>query len=140
MDVAFLAKSLTVFLGPFLPYLIKMGEKAAEDVSSKFTAGAWDKAKTLWGKLQPKVAAKPIVQAAVEDVAKSPEDQDSQTVLEIQMKKMLNEDQEFAKEIFRLMQEEKEQAPGTTNIVQNVGDNSTVFGQIQNAGGININN
>jgi hypothetical protein len=36
-----------------------MGEKAAEDVGSRFTAGAWDKAKTLWGKLQPKIVAKP---------------------------------------------------------------------------------
>jgi hypothetical protein len=139
MDIALLANSLTVFISPFLPYLVKMGEKAAEDVGSRFTAGAWDKAKTVWGKLQPKVVAKPILQVAIEDLAKSPDDKDSQTVLEIQMKKMLNEDQEFAKEIFRLMQEEKEQAPGTTNIVNNAGDNSILFGQIQNAGGININ-
>ncbi len=31
MDVTTLAKDLAVFLTPFLPYLLKAGEKAAEE-------------------------------------------------------------------------------------------------------------
>ena len=35
MDVTTLAKNLVVFLTPFLPYLLKAGEKAAEETGKK---------------------------------------------------------------------------------------------------------
>ena len=59
MDVTTLAKDLVVFLTPFLPYLLKAGEKAAEEAGKKFGGDAWDRAKGLWAKLRPKVEAKP---------------------------------------------------------------------------------
>ncbi|MHC5861925.1 MAG: hypothetical protein ACYTXK_34010, partial [Nostoc sp.] len=61
MDVA----SLTLFLVPFLPFLLKLGNKAAEGAAEKFGVDAWEKAKAIWAKLYPKVATKPAVQEAI---------------------------------------------------------------------------
>jgi len=55
MDVSQLAQVVTTFLTPFLPYLLKVGAKAAEEAGKKFGADAWEQAKALWGKLRPKV-------------------------------------------------------------------------------------
>lgn len=35
MDIATLAKDVTLFLTPFLPYLLKAGEKAVEEAGTK---------------------------------------------------------------------------------------------------------
>lgn len=137
MDIALLAKRLTIFLSPFLPYLLKAGEKAAEDVGTKFGAAAWEQAKVLWDKLQPKFAAKAAAVEAVEDVAQTPDDEDAQASLRLQLKKLLNQDESLAKEIAELIQE-KPQAPGSTNISQQAGDNAIQFGQVQQSGDINI--
>lgn len=42
-----LAQKIGTFLLPFLPYLLKMGDKAAEEVGKKIGEAAWDKAKAL---------------------------------------------------------------------------------------------
>jgi hypothetical protein len=66
MEEATLPRDLVIFLLPFLPYLLKAGEKAAEEAGKKLGAGAWEWAKTMWGKLRPKVEAKPSIREAVE--------------------------------------------------------------------------
>jgi len=99
MDITTLAKDVTLFLTPFLPYLLKAGEKAAEEAGKKLGGDAWERAKTLWGKLRPKVEAKPAAQEAVADAAAAPQDEDAQATLRLQLKKLLAEDEELAREI-----------------------------------------
>ena len=137
MDVIVLARSITVFLSPFLPYLIKAGEKAAEDVGSQLGTDAWQKAKALWSKLYPKMADKPAAIEAAQDVVKTPEDEDAVASLRQQIKKILSSDELLATEIDRLMQKETQEA-GSTNISQQAGDNAVQFGSINQAGDINI--
>ncbi|MDI6793343.1 MAG: hypothetical protein QME81_10820 [bacterium] len=48
MDLAQLVQSVTGFLSPFWPYLLKAGEKAAEEASEKLGGKAWNTAKALW--------------------------------------------------------------------------------------------
>jgi hypothetical protein len=55
MDVTMLANDLTVLLARLLPYLLKVGQKAAEEAGKKFGGDAWDWAKELWAKLRPEV-------------------------------------------------------------------------------------
>ena len=50
MDPVSLAGTLTGFLAPLLPYLLKGGEKAAEEVGKKIGGAAWDKATALWAR------------------------------------------------------------------------------------------
>jgi hypothetical protein len=125
MDVTTLARDLAVFLTPFLPYLLKAGEKVAEEVGKKFGAATWDRAKALWEKLRSKVEAKPAAQEAVQDAAAAPNDEDIQAALRLQLRKLLAEDAVFAREIARLWQE-AQQADAT---VIAAGERSVAIGR-----------
>ena len=105
MDLAQLAQTVTAFLSPFLPYLLKAGEKAAEEAGKKVGGDAWERAKTLWSKLRPKVEAKPTAQEAVKDAAAAPQDEDAQAALRLQLKKILAEDETLAAEVAHLWEE-----------------------------------
>jgi hypothetical protein len=105
MDVATLTKEVVVFLAPFLPYLLKAGEKAAEEAGKKLGGDAWEQAKALWSKLRPKVEAKPAAQEAVQDMAQAPANKDAQVALRLQLKKLLTEDTALAQEIAWLTQD-----------------------------------
>ena len=53
MDIGALASSLTTALVPLLPYLLKAGEKAAEETGKTVAGQSWEWAKSLWTKLKP---------------------------------------------------------------------------------------
>ena len=59
MDIGALASSVTAALVPLLPYLLKAGEKAAEETGKAVASQSWERGKSLWTKLKPKVEAKP---------------------------------------------------------------------------------
>jgi hypothetical protein len=108
---------LTKLLSPFLPYLLKLGDKAAEEAAKKLGADTWEKAKAIWIKLHPKVEAKPSAQEAVQDVAQAPEDEDALAALRQQLKKFLKEDPTLESEVSRLLTEaEAPQSRGNINI------------------------
>lgn len=107
MDVTVLVKDVIPFLAPFLPYLLKAGEKAAEEAGKNLGEAAWERAKALWGRLRPKVEAKPAALEAAQDVASQPDDEDAQTALRLQLKKLLAEDQALAAQVARLWEETK---------------------------------
>ncbi|MBD2255465.1 hypothetical protein [Nostoc parmelioides] len=134
MDVSI----LTTFLVPFLPYLLKAGEKATEEagkkVGEKFGGDAWEKAKSLWAKLSPKVEAKAAAIEAASDVAKDPEDKDALAALRLQLKKLLNEDSTLASEIVHLFEEAK-QTGSVSNVIAS-GERAVALGS--NASGNTI--
>lgn len=112
MDIGALASSLTTALVPLLPYLLKAGEKAAEETGKAVADQSWEWAKSLWTKLKPEVEAKPAALEAAQDVARAPEDEDLQAVLRVQLKKLLTEDQSLAEEVRRWLEQGK--AAGNT--------------------------
>ncbi len=59
-----LAQRVAQFLLPLLPYLLKMGERAAEEMSRKIGDEVWDKAKTLWDSLGRKDRVKSAAESA----------------------------------------------------------------------------
>ncbi len=134
MDIAALAKEVALFLTPFLPYLLKAGEKAAEEAGKKLGSDAWERAKGLWGKLRPKVEAKPAAQEAVADAATEPSNEDAQAALRQQLRKLLTEDDQLAAEIGQ--QWAAAQAAGVTIsasgdrsvAAQNIADSAIVTG------------
>ena len=103
MDIQTLAQQAVAFLAPFLPYLLKAGEKAAKEAGKEFGADAWERARTLWGRLRPKIEAKPAAQEAAGDVAANPQDADAQAALRLQLKKMLTEDETLARQVQRVL-------------------------------------
>jgi hypothetical protein len=107
MDIGALASSLTAALVPLLPYLLKAGEKAAEETGKAVAGQSLEWAKSLWTKLKPKVEAKPAALEAAQDVAHAPEDEDLQAALRVQLKKLLTEDQSLAEEVSRWLEQGK---------------------------------
>ena len=99
MDIGALANSVTTALLPLLPYLIKAGEKAAEETGKAVAGQSWEWTKSLWTKLKPKVEAKEAALEAAHDVAQSPGDEDAQAAFRQQLKKLLAEDQSLAEEV-----------------------------------------
>lgn len=102
-----MATEMTAFLVLILPYLGKMSEKAAEEMSGKIVLDILEGAKGFLGKLRPKVEAKGAAQEALNDVIASPENEDAQAALRLQIKKILSEDESFANEISSLWEEIK---------------------------------
>lgn len=108
MSPVSLATGLTVFLAPLLPYLLKGGEKAAEEVGKKFGSAVWERATGLWAKLRPRLEAKPSAQEALHEVIQAPEDQAAQGALNLQLRKILAEDSDLARELAIWLEEAKQ--------------------------------
>lgn len=124
MDIGALASSVTTALVPLLPYLLKAGEKAAEETGKTVAGQSWEWATTLWTKLKPKVEAKPAALEAAQDVAHTPDDEDAQVALRVQLKKLLTEDPSLAEEVSRWLDQGK--AAGIN--VSAVGERSVAIG------------
>lgn len=131
--------TLTAFLAPFLPTLMKLGGKVLEGAATKsgetagtsLTENALRKANAIWEKLFPKVEAKESAKEAVEDVAKAPTDEDAQAALRLQLKKILEADPALAEAIAKIMQEDAPDGTLGTQIVQHVtGNQNQVIGQV----------
>jgi len=101
VDIATLAKDVTRFLPPFLPYLLKAGEKTAEEAGKELGGDAWERARGLWHRLRPQIEAKPTAREAVTNAAATPQDEDAQAALRLQLRKLLAENEDLAREIGR---------------------------------------
>ena len=126
MDVALLVS----ILAPCLPYLLKLGNKAAEKAAEKVGESTWTSAQALWSKLHPKVEEKEAAKEAAEDVAVNPEDADSLAALRKQLAKLLDSASTLAAAIAPLLEEAKA-AVGGVQIQQSVtGNQNQVIGQM----------
>jgi hypothetical protein len=130
--------TLTAFLSPFLPTLLKLGgkavDKATESAAGKFGDAAFAKAQAIWEKLSPKVEAKEAAKEAAIDVANSPDDEDSQAALRVQLKKLLEQDEELMKAIAAILEEDHPNGNAGTTIVQNVTGNWNQITGLLNGG------
>ena len=124
MDITALASSVTAALVPLLPYLLKAGEKAAEETGKKVADQSLEWGKSLWSKLKPGVEAKPAALEAAQDVAHAPEDEELRVALRVQLRKLLTEDQSLAEEVSRWLEQGK--AAGIT--VTASGERSVAIG------------
>lgn len=123
--------TLTAFITPFLPFLLKLGNTAADKAAGKFGEDAWAKAKAVWEKLHPKVEAKESAKEAVTDLAATPEDEDLQTALRVQLKKLLESDAALAEAIAQILQADAAGGTPGTQIVQTVtGNQNQAIGQM----------
>lgn len=131
--------TLTAFLAPFLPTLMKLGgkimdtaiTKSGETAGAQLTEKALNKASAIWEKLFPKVEAKESAKEAAEDVARAPDDADAQAALRLQLKKILESDPNLAGAIAEIMEEDAPDGTPGTQIVQHVtGNQNQVIGQV----------
>lgn len=109
------AITLTALLTPFLPFLLKFGEKSAETAGSKFTEEGWNQAKKIWDKLHPKVEAKEDAKVAAEQLAAKPDSKPRQAVFQEELETLLKENPDLVKAIAQIMQEESPAAKTASN-------------------------
>ena len=106
MDYGTLAREVVTFIGPFLPWLLHASGtaagKAAEGAAKALGEDAYKKAKAIWAKLHPRLAANPAALAAAEEVAQAPEDQDAVAALRLQVKKLLASDETLLRDLTAL--------------------------------------
>lgn len=95
MEVA----ALAAFLAPFLPTLVKAGEQVVGRAADAVADEAFSYAKALWERLKPKVDAKPAAQEAAEEVAARPDDEDALAALRLQLRKLLDEDEQLVRDL-----------------------------------------
>jgi hypothetical protein len=141
--------TLTAFLSPFLPSLLKLGDKAVEKVSEpaseKLGGATFNKAQVVWEKLSHQIEASTGAKEAVVDAANHPEDEDFQAALRVQLKKLLAGNEELLKSVEQILYEDINDGTLGKQIVQTVtGNQNQVIGQmtsgkvIGNIGGMEL--
>ncbi len=120
MDISTLAQNIVTFLAPFLPSLLKAGEKAAEELGKKAVDEAWEQAKALWERLRRKKNVEQVAQTA----AALPDNQALRDALREEIARALQEDGALRQEVARLWGEAE--AAGVT--VTASGDRSVAIG------------
>ena len=124
-----IARQIVQFLAPFLPYLLKAGEKAAEEAGRKLGAAAWEQAGTLWARLRRKKAVEQVAQTA----AALPDNQALRDALREEIARALAEDPALAQEMTRLVAQISASERGVAaQTIENstviTGDRNAVFG------------
>jgi hypothetical protein len=119
LNIVELAQKISAFLLSLLPYLLKIGDKVAEEAGKKIGGEAWDKAKALWDKLRRKKNVEQVAQTAA-----LPDNQALRDALREEIAHALQEDGDLREEVARLWGEAE--AAGVT--VTASGDRSVAVG------------
>jgi hypothetical protein len=127
-----LLTSLTTFLSPLLPYLQKLGDKSAESVAEQIGEAAWNKAVTIWTKLNPFLASRKDMKVAIEQVSNKPDSEARQTVLKEEFEMLFRDNPELAAEILQILKDDLPPNYSNVQITQNVKNayKSQIIGQI----------
>ena len=118
--------ALTAFLAPFLPTLLKAGEKAVEKAADAVSDEAFTYARALWEKLKPGVDAKPAAKEAAEEVVAHPDDEKALGALEIQLRKLLEQDTQLKADLAGIW--EQAQAANVVQVTAS-GDRAVAVGR-----------
>jgi hypothetical protein len=121
VDPLTLAGTAVTFLAP---YLVKAGEKAAEEVGKRLP----DAPAKIWQAIMARFAGKPVAEEAVKDIIANPDDADNQAGFRKELRKVLEADATFAAELERLLAEAQRQRGGT---ISNTGS-----GAVATSGGV----
>jgi hypothetical protein len=141
MDIATITSELMPALHQALPYLLKMGGKAAEEASKNIGADSWTFAKKLWGKLFPAAGQDPGVMTSMNEAAAEPDNGDRKDLLQLQFKRLLTNDPELAASLEPLVDEYRQMINGNNNQVAggSIVHNEIDFRRSHFASGVIIN-
>lgn len=96
--------TLTAFLAPCLPFLLeKVGAPALEEAASKLGEDTWEKAKSIWGKLWPKVESTAAAKMAAEKLAHKPNSEAWKEALQEELESILQNDSALAEAIAEIL-------------------------------------
>jgi hypothetical protein len=115
------------------PYLVKVGEKAAEEVGKRLP----DLPGKLWNAIIGKFRGKPAAEEAVQDLLANPDDDDNRAAFRKELRKVLETDASFAAEFERLLGS-AQGTGGDTITVTGSGAAATRGGTAAGAGGVAV--
>lgn len=140
MDATTIAMLASAAVSLLAPYLKQVGEGLAKQVGEEIGKGAggvaWNRAKNLYETVRAKFSTKPSAAEALDDLAKSPDDEDVQASVRTQLKKIMSADEAFSKELANILKAAADAGADTvfhTNIygdVQKLVQMGTVYGDV----------
>ena len=95
LDYLGMAQSAVEIMAPALPFLIMGGKKAIEEAGRKIGSDAYDKAKSIWDK----VNSNKKIQEAAKDVAASPDNEANRLKLVKQLEELFIERRDIAEQV-----------------------------------------
>lgn len=102
MDWRQVATTAAALLAPLLPYLVKVGEKAAEEAGKKFGTAAWEKAKALYEAIRGKFTGDAYAEETLKRAAEKPESEGRQAALTEVLAEKAEADPEFGQQLAQL--------------------------------------
>jgi hypothetical protein len=120
-----IAAAIAAFLAPHLKDLLA---PVTESAGRRLDQAASRFATSIWDRLRGRFAERPAAQEAAEDVAAEPEDEDALAALRRQLRKLLEQDPELARELQAILAE-AHAAGATTITVQAIGERSIAVNQ-----------
>lgn len=131
MDYKQLATDVTIFLTPFLPYLILAAEESVKEVGKKFGEATWGKAKSIWKKITNSSSDTSPIQTFATTLAKNPNEIFQASLAQV-LAEQLERSPQLATEILNMMKEDKavqkiliEQQATAKNILQKLSSSGT---------------
>jgi hypothetical protein len=97
--------AIVSLLAPFLPHLLRVGQRTADNAVDALTTEAGRRAQALWQKLRPHVESRPAASEAASDVAANPEDQRARGAFELQLQKLLDRERQLRDEVKEMIRE-----------------------------------
>ena len=104
MDWQQVATTAAGLLIPLLPYLAKVGEKAAEEAGSKFGTAAWEKAKALYEAVSKQFAGDIYAEETLKRAAEKPDNESRRATLTDVLAEKAQADSEFGQQLAQLTQ------------------------------------
>jgi hypothetical protein len=105
-DLVHLAAQLVASLAPVAPWLVKVGEGAAEEAGSRVGGGAVEGVRRIWARLRPAVDADERASRALVELAAAPDDEDLRAQLRVQFGRLLAANRQLAASLARLLAEQ----------------------------------
>jgi hypothetical protein len=91
-------------LASFLPYFLRAGKRAGEEMADALGTEAGRLAVALWERLRDKILGDPLAKGAAEQVAKRPDDPRALGALELQLEELLASNASLRREIATVLQ------------------------------------
>ena len=97
--------ALVTLLAPMLPILLGAGKAIGQEAANAVGGEAADLARRVWERLRDSLGERPTAESAAGDVAADPKDDVARQTLELQLRKILQDDPKLREDLRALLEE-----------------------------------
>lgn len=133
MEMALITSTAAAATTLLTPYLVKAGEKAAEEVGKHLPSALG----RLWSAMTARFKGKPAAEESLTDLVARPDDDDTVAAFRNQLRKLMESNPDFARELAELLRSARSEA-GDTIVVTGSGAVATGGGVAAGKGGVAV--